>query len=124
MPQNDLTDKRIQVIKQNQTPDQTTSTHHQKPLYSIMIVSAITALCLVLPLLFINNLFSKTPPPGPWTEIAFPLHRKTTGANVKITTETKNVDKKRLGGLSKPPAHGGWLGGLSENGKYLGDKLK
>jgi hypothetical protein len=60
-----------------------------------MIVSALTALCLVLFILFINNLFSKTPPPGPWARITFPLPGTTTGTNVKITAETRNIEPGR-----------------------------
>ncbi|EMS79171.1 hypothetical protein [Desulfotignum phosphitoxidans] len=92
MPESDLKDKIIQAIKENQTPEQSTSKHHKKTLYSIMIVSALTTLCLVLSILFINNLFSKAPPPGPWARITFPLPGTTTGTKVKITAETRNIE--------------------------------
>jgi hypothetical protein len=95
MPQNDLKDKIIQAIKENQTPEQSISTHHKKNLYSVMIVSALTTLCLVLFILFINNLFSEPHQPGPWARITFPLPGTTNGTNVKITTETRNIEPGR-----------------------------
>jgi len=92
MSQNDLKDKIIQAIKENQTPEQTISKHHKKTLYSVMIVSALTTLCLVLFIFFINNLFSEPHPTGPWARITFPLSGTTTGTNVKITAETRNIE--------------------------------
>jgi hypothetical protein len=57
-----------------------------------MIVSALTTLCLVLFILFINNLFSEPPLLGPWARITFPLPGTTTETNVKITAETRNIE--------------------------------
>ena len=92
MAENDLKNKIIQAIKENKDPKQPPSTPRKKSLYSVMIVSAITTLCLVLFISSINNLSSEPHPTGPWAKITFPLPGTATGTNVKITAETRNIE--------------------------------
>ena len=92
MAENDLKNKIIQAITENKDPNQSTPKPQKNSLYSILIVSVITTLCLVLFIFSINIISSETYPTGPWAKIAFPSHGTTTGTDVKITAETRNIE--------------------------------
>ena len=92
MAENDLKKKIIQAITENKDPNQSNSNNQKKSLRSVIISSVAVTSCLVFLILFLNGLFSETTPTGPWAKISLPSPGTTTGTNVKITAETRNIE--------------------------------